>query len=321
MKLVFLLLFLVSIFNGGLNVLSRINEYSDRAAAAYQQEDYAGAIAAYRYLVYDLEVRDDQLQLNLAHAYYRAGLWPEAQQEYRLLVSHPYRHLRSVAHLQLGNIATRQKKYRQALALFRAALVAEPGNDAARYNYELLKKYIDLHPETPKDTPEARQDKPENEHETDSIASPPPAADQLEPQPKKKPDADGNAEEEIEQPAPDADGQQQQNAGAATQDNGHNTPEGAQEREQQSGSAPGDTEGLNPQGQPDAARQPRNDSAENISEDDEQAQMRRTRLQQMNMSPEKARLLLDAMRNAELQYIQQLPKKSTRAPDPSKPDW
>ena len=320
MKLVFLLLFLVSIFNGGLNVLSRINEYSARAAAAYQQEDYTGAIAAYRYLVYDLEVHDDQLQLNLAHAYYQAGRWPEAQQEYRLLVSHPYRHLRSVAHLQLGNIATRQKKYRQALALFRAALVAEPGNDAARYNYELLKKYIDLHPETPKDTPEAKQDKPENEHETDSLASPPPAADQLEPQPKRKPDADGNAEEEIEQPAPDTDGQQQQNAGAEGRGQGLHSLDGAQEREQQSGSAPGDTEGLDPEGQSGAAL-PQGGSAEGISDSDERAQMQRARLQQMNMSPEKARLLLDAMRNAELQYIQQLPKKSTRAPDPSKPDW
>ncbi|WP_161890947.1 tetratricopeptide repeat protein [Pontibacter russatus] len=320
MKPVFLLLFLVSIFNGGLNVLSRINEYADRAAAAYQQEDYAGAIAAYKYLVYDLEAHDDQLQLNLAHAYYRAGLWSEAQQEYRLLVSHPYPHLRSVAHLQLGNIATKQKKYRQALALYRAALVAQPGSDAARYNYELLKKYIDLHPETPEDNHEAKQDKQENAQEPDSLASPPPATDELEPQPKKKPDADGDTEEETEQPAPDADGQQQQNAGAEGRGKGLNSLDGALEREQQSGSATGDTEGLNPEGQSGSAL-PQGGSAEGISDSDERAQMRRARLQQMNMSPEKARLLLDAMRNAELQYIQQLPKKSTRTPDHSKPDW
>lgn len=319
MKPVLLLLFAASIFSGGLNVISRINEYSKRAAAAYGQGAYREAIASYKYLVHDLEVRDDQLQLNLAHAYYQAGMWPESQQEYRLLASHPSSYLRAVAHLQLGNIATKQKKYRQALPLYKAALVADPRNDAARYNYELLKKYIDLHPETPKDTSEPQPDVSETRQDQDGLAAPPPAADEVEPQPKKQPDAEGNMEEELEQPAPDTDGQQQ-NAGANRQNNGRSTPEGQQEREQQSGGSPGETEGLNPDAQWDDAQQ-RNGSSERVSEDDARAQMRRARLQQMNMTPEKARLLLDAMRNAELQYIQQLPKKPTKEPDPSKPDW
>lgn len=322
MKPLLLLVFVVSISNGGLTVISRINEYSQRAAAAYKQGAYIEAIAAYEYLVYDLEVRDDQLHLNLAHAYYRAGLWPEAQEEYRLLANHKSRYLRAIANLQLGNIATKQKKYRRALTLYKTSLVAEPESNAARYNYELLKKYIDLHPETPEDKPDAKSDAPNGEQGTDSLASPPPAAEEMEPQPKKKPDANGNKEEEIERPAPAANGQQKQNAGASRQNRGQSNPEGAREREQNSGSQAGDTEGMNPEGQ-DAreGQRQRSNSADGVSEGDARAQMRRSRLQEMNMSPDKARLLLDAMRNAELQYIQQLPKKPTKTPDPSKPDW
>jgi len=322
MKPVLLIAFLISLLTGGFNTITRINEYAITAAAAYAQEDYVEAIAAYEYLLHDLEVRDDQLQLNLAHAYYCAGLWLQAQQEYRLLANHQSHHLRAVAHLQLGNIATGQAKYRQALTLYKTALIAEPINDAARYNYELLKKYLALHPETPADAPEENATSPEQDkNDPDSPTSPPPAAEEAESHPKKKPDAKGDTEAEIDQPKPDANGQQQQNAGGSGQSNRQDNMEGNRERKQQSGRAPGDTEGLNPDGQATKAQEPRSNSTEGVSEADVRAQTRRARLQQMNMSPEKARLLLDAMRSAELQYIQQLPKKSTRTPDPSKPDW
>ncbi|GAB3647657.1 hypothetical protein GCM10028791_10020 [Echinicola sediminis] len=45
------------------------------------------------------------------------------------------------------------------------------------------------------------------------------------------------------------------------------------------------------------------------------------KLQQMNISPEQAQQILDAMNNAEMQYIQQTRKKPTKRPDKSLPDW
>ncbi|GAB3537159.1 hypothetical protein GCM10027443_29430 [Pontibacter brevis] len=322
MKPVLFVFFLASMLSGGFNTISRLNEYAKTAATAYARQDYMEAIASYEYLLHDLEVKDDQLQLNLAHSYFKAGLLPQASEEYRLLADHPSQHLKAVAHLQLGNIATQQKKYRQALALYKNALVAEPQNDAARYNYELVKRYLALHPETPEDTPEENMPAPaEDNAEPDSLTPPPPAEEEQEPQPKKTPDANGDTEEEVEQPQPDASGQRSQNAGQGSQNSGQGERTGDQEREQSSGSAPGDTEGLNPDGQANADQGPRSNSAEGVSAEDLRAQTRRARLQQVNMSPEKARLLLDAMRSAELQYIQQLPKKSTRTPDRSKPNW
>ena len=323
MKPLLIAFFLVSFLSGGFNTISRLNEYAKTAATAYYSQEYTEAIAAYEYLLHDLEVQDDQLQLNLAHAYYKAGLLPQARQEYSLLADHPSQHLKATAHLQLGNIATQQKKYKQALQLYKNALIAEPSNDAARYNYELIKKHLALHPEAPDATPKDNLPAPaESLAEKDSLSSPPPAEENLEPQPKKNPDPNGESEEEVDQPQPASSGlQKPQNTGEGNRNNAQDTRTGNQEREQSSGNAPGDTEGINRDGQTESEQWPRSSSAEDVSQEDQRAQTRRARLQQVNMSPEKARLLLDAMRSAELQYIQQLPKKSTKTPDRSKPNW
>ena len=41
----------------------------------------------------------------------------------------------------------------------------------------------------------------------------------------------------------------------------------------------------------------------------------------MNISEEKARMILEAMRNNEIQYIQQQRRKATERPKSGKPDW
>ena len=314
MKGVLFAVFLISILGGGLRTISQVNEYAGKAALAYKQQQYQEAIVSYEYLLNDLEVNDDQIRLNLAHAYYKAERLKEAQQQYRLLAEGKATYTRSVVYLQLGNIATKQRKYKQALALYKQALIAAPGNEAARYNFELLKKYLDLHPEKA-EQPQEQMPEPE-QTDNDSTALPPPA--QEEPQPKQKPDANGEQEKETEQPQPDADGQQG-NGGSSV--NPNEQPPQQQEREQASGNNPGDVEGINRDSQFDPKQQERSSSGETITEADLRAQTQRARLQKANISPERAKLLLDAMRNAEMQYIQQLPKKATRQPDKSKPDW
>ncbi|GAB3196792.1 tetratricopeptide (TPR) repeat protein [Pontibacter aydingkolensis] len=314
MKSVLITVLLVSILGGGLRTISQVNEYAATAAKAYNNQQYQEAIVAYEYLLNDLEVKDDQIRLNLAHAYYNDNRLTQALEQYRLLADHQAMHLRSVVHLQLGNIATKQKKYKQALALYKQALIAEPENEAARYNYELLKKFLDLNPDMA-ELPEEQTPEPE-QAQADSTTLPPPA--QEEPQPGKKPDAKGEQEEETEQPQPDEKGQQQE--GGSTSKPNEQTPQ-QQDKEQATGKSPGDTEGLNQDSQFDPKQQERSGSSENISEADIRAQTQRARLQKANISPERAKLLLDAMRNAEMQYIQQLPKKATKKPDRSKPDW
>lgn len=59
-------------------------------------------------------------------------------------------------------------------------------------------------------------------------------------------------------------------------------------------------------------------------EGDEQQEQEATpmeKLEEMNISEEKARMILEAMRNNEIQYIQQQKRKATKRPESDKPDW
>ncbi|WP_242920289.1 tetratricopeptide repeat protein [Pontibacter liquoris] len=324
MKLLLAAILLVSFLSGGLRTIARINTYAQEAAQAYRQQDYTRAIAAYEYLLNDLDVQDDQLRLNLAHAYYQAGAPEKAQESYRLLAEHPSSHLRAIAHLQLGNIAAGRHKYKQALARYRQALIADPDNEKARYDYELLKKYLALHPEKATED-EPQKLPPPSGQGSDSLQTPPPAQENQEPQPGSKPDDAGTDEKEMDTPQPSGTPteQQQQGGGKGNQleSNSSQASGNNGDQEEASGTEPGDTKGQTMENATLPNQQGLGGGSENITDQDQRAQTQRRRLQQVNMSPEKARLLLDAMRNAELQYIQQLPKKSDKKPDRSKPDW
>lgn len=57
------------------------------------------------------------------------------------------------------------------------------------------------------------------------------------------------------------------------------------------------------------------------SEKKEMQNLDREKLEQMKISEEKARMILEAMKNQEKQYLQQQKRKPTQSRDRSKPDW
>ena len=78
--------------------------------------------------------------------------------------------------------------------------------------------------------------------------------------------------------------------------------EDAEEKEQQQQANPQDTE--------------------EEGEEMEQPPMSRSeKLEELNLTEEKARMILEAMKNNEIQYIQQNKRKPTKRPDSNKPDW
>lgn len=311
----------IGFLSGGLRTISLMNEHADLAATAYKRGDYIEAVASYEYLLEDLDVQDDQVRLNLGHAYFRLGELQKAQQQYTLLANHATRHIKAVSLLQLGAISSQSRKYRQALSYFRQTLIVEPGNEAARYNYELIKKLLEQRPDLaqtdeeddqfPADQqpaqnqPKPQQQKPEEEEQAE--------------QPRKNPDSEGDQEAEVDKPERDDQGHQQEQGGGQQPDKDGSDKQS--EKTETSGQQPGDTQGMNPDSQFDPSRPERSRSGEPLSDAEQRAQTRNNRLQQLNINPEKARLMLEAMRSAEQQYIQQLPKKATRKPDPTKPDW
>ena len=76
-----------------------------------------------------MRISDEAVRLNLAHALLMAGDTATAQRNYGSLTASEDRLLKSVAYQQLGVVASGQKKYEEALAIFKESLKANPANE------------------------------------------------------------------------------------------------------------------------------------------------------------------------------------------------
>ena len=68
-------------------------------------------------------------------------------------------------------------------------------------------------------------------------------------------------------------------------------------------------------------QQKANEESQKKEKQDEDLNLDKDKLEQMKMSEEKARMVLEAMRNQEKQYLQQQRRKTTKPRDSNKPDW
>ena len=321
MRYIFLAFLFLSTVGDGLKKASRINEGVMQAEKLYRQQAYEHAVNQYRFLRDSMNVRDDALLLNLAHATYQTGDLASAKKYYSRLRNNPDADLQGAALNQLGLIAFEDGNAEKALYYFRHAIINNPRNETARYNYELVKKYQANHPSSlPKRS--GRQQAPAENQKSpaaqagngvkESDAGTPDFISDLnnpgnEP-PQNKPRDGGptaNQKNNNEGPVPD-------NKSVAA--NG-DTPMGK-------GRQAGDREGLRDE---DVTVQPEPDNNnygnEEITQKERQIQTLRSRLRNTELSPEKAMLLLEAIQNAELQYLQQVPRQPSPPRDKNKPDW
>ncbi len=123
--------------------IRKINNAKSEAKDAFQAGDYANAAQTYAYLIDSLGVKEDELILNRAHALYLMKDTANAMVNYQSLLQSPQEQIASKAGNQLGLILNRQGKPDEALSYFKQALRADPSNETARYNYEMLKKKLD----------------------------------------------------------------------------------------------------------------------------------------------------------------------------------
>lgn len=123
--------------------ISKINRAKAKAKDAFQAGNYQEAASLYTYLIDSLGVQEDEVLLNRAHAFYLQKDTARAQSDYQALAQSPKNEIASKADVQLGLIANQNKKPEQALSLFKQAIKADPANQEARYNYEMLKKKLD----------------------------------------------------------------------------------------------------------------------------------------------------------------------------------
>ncbi|WP_209330808.1 hypothetical protein [Lunatimonas salinarum] len=124
---------------------------------------------------------------------------------------------------------------------------------------------------------------------------------------------------------------QQQNQEQEDQENQENQEQESQEKKDGEGEEQTSEDGAEDsdemeeqQGEKSTQEEPTEDPSSmesDLSEREKQLEELRQRLEQMNISPEQAAQILDAMNSNELQYIQQNRRKPTQRPQRGLPDW
>lgn len=153
------------------NKIEDANTLKIKAAEAYKTHYYSEAINYYDKLLTEYEPNSDPIKLNLAHSHYKAQSYDAAAKIYTELSLSSNQLIRSTALCQLGVIQHRTKRYKLAIYYFKEALRVNPNNNAAAYNYELLK--LTLQKQTPPGSSNAKgkTNAPENNQNTENTNS------------------------------------------------------------------------------------------------------------------------------------------------------
>ncbi len=104
--------------------------------------------------------KDSRLHFNQANAQVKNGMLEEAEQNYKLALNNENFDDRSKALQNLGNVKFLQKDYKNAIKNYRDALVENPQNLDARYNYELAARMLQRQQEQKQ---QQKQSKDEND--------------------------------------------------------------------------------------------------------------------------------------------------------------
>ncbi len=127
---------------GSLTEVSRLNTAIDKAAESYAKAEYEEAIKDHLELIENFQYNSVELDYNLGLSNQYAEKVDEALGYYDKVSISPNKILASFSFNQSGVITGNKKEYEVALSKFQSALVKDPTNEVARYNYELLARWL-----------------------------------------------------------------------------------------------------------------------------------------------------------------------------------
>lgn len=303
MRILIVLLFvfnnLTTLATDPVTKIAKANKAKELASAAFGQGDYQTAVDQYNYVIDTLGYADAGLKLNRAHAYYHMNDTLRAYEAYRKASMVDQKPIQSTAFNQLGVLSEQQGQKEEALSYYKESLRADPRNEEARYNYELLKKKIQEEQEK-KQNQDKGQKKPEDQQQQKQ-------GDQDK---GEKSEGDGGEKSEGDQEnAEPSEGEKEGEKQKGEKQKGEQ-----QKGEEQKGKEDGGQSEQEPQA---------SDAEQEGKEGDKQDAKPSTsdKLKAMNVSEEKAKQILEALRNKEAQYLQQMRKRATKKKDTGKPDW
>ncbi|MEO9474012.1 MAG: tetratricopeptide repeat protein [Cyclobacteriaceae bacterium] len=264
---------------------TKINSIKKEAGEAYKAGNYEKAATKYSLLADSLGVTEDEILLNLGHSYYHLGDTSGAKHSYQSLLTSSSKDLKSIASQQLGVMAKDAQKLEESLSYLKNAIKANPGNEGAKYDYEVVKKLLEQQQN------QQNQDQENQDQNQDS--------EDQENQDQNEQDQDQENQDQEKQDQQKSDEQKESEQQKSDEQKDGEEKEGEQKEQEQ------EQEGEK-------------------SEDEKQREMdeaTKQKLQEMNISEEKARMILEALRNNEIQYIQQQKRQSSEPQNSGKPDW
>lgn len=273
-----------------INRIARKNELKKEAKEAFTSGNYEKAVKKYHHLLDSMGVDEDEIRLNLANAYFKKSDTASAENYYNQLTVSDKDQIASVAYQQLGVIKNKQKKHKEALEDFKQALRKDPYNEEARYNYELLKKLLN----------EQKKDQDQQQKDQD----------------QKDQDQKKDQEQKQDQQQQDKKDQQDQEQDQQKDQEGKQDEQEQKDQQKKDEQKPGEDkeEQKKNEGKPDKPSDEKKD-------DQEQMPMNSDKMKELKISEEKAKMILEAMKNQEIQYLQQKTKKAKERPRSDKPDW
>lgn len=304
---ILLLSFLLLI--GGNNKVTKIaktNELKKEAKKAFENANYETAIEKYKILQDSFDIEDDNITLNLANSYYYTNDTLNALDSYKSIIAGDNNKAKSLAYQQLGVISGDKNELKQSLDFFKEALRNNPFNEEARYNYELTKKKLEEQEKQNQDQQNQDQDQ-ENKDNKDQENKDQQKQDQKDQNQENK-EGEKNEEKSEDQKQQD----QQNKEGEGEQQDEQKQKEQEQQQKEDEG---------NEEKKEEQQPQPKDGEEKKEGEEKSIPQSISDKLKEMNLSPEKAQMILEAMKNSEIQYIQQNKRKPTKRKDSSKPDW
>jgi Ca-activated chloride channel homolog len=275
--------------------IALINTYKKNAEKSFLSNDFSNAASQYRFLIDSLQIDEDAIKLNLGHAYQQLGDTSSARTYYNQATLTNDHNLKSIAYQQLGVMSKASSNLNESLNYLKASIKANPSNTDARYDYELVKKLL----EQRKDQNQSDQD--ENKEQQD----------------QEQQDQEQQNQEQQDQEQQDQEQQDQEQQDQEQQDQDGD----ADEKKEQEQKEAADQQEKKPEEEAKDAESAQNEEEEKADENEQRNQDIEQKLQEMNISPEKAEMILEAMKNGEIQYIQQQKRKPTEKPDKGKPDW
>lgn len=291
-----------------LDKIGKANRYKERATEAIENEDFDLAISSYHYLLDSMGGDESEILLNLAHCYYKKGDEEQASRFYQELVSDKENKIKAAANQQLGVMQAKKGELDSALEHLKTALKANPSDEKIRYDYVTVKKMLEDQKKKEKEEEQKKEDQDDKKDEQKEDKQD--QKDQQQKQDQQNQEQDQKDQQQQQQDQQQKDQQEQEKQ----QQNQQEQKEGEDQQQQQE-----QKEEENKEGEKKDAQQ---QSAEEKKEEEkkQQQQMQEQRMQQINMTPEKAKMILDALKNQEVQYYQQMRRKA-KPKESDKPDW